>query len=91
MSTTTAKIAWQAIYHRNGVGNNNRNFSDDLARVLNTKWPNVSEKPIGKKMVMDCSSAGIGAERRSNALNQILYPLPFSLCLLPYIPVIPTV
>jgi hypothetical protein len=73
MSTTTAKVAWQmtksaqlsffdnlhykAIYHRNGVGNNNTNFSDNLARVLNTKWPNVSETkfttPIGRKMVMD--------------------------------------
>src|SRR5688500_10407134 len=59
MSTTTAKISWQmtksaqlsyfdnlhykGVYHRNGVGNNNTNFSDNLARTLNTKWPNVQQ------------------------------------------------
>ncbi len=73
MSTTTGKVAWQVtknaqlsffdnlhykgIYHRNGVGNNNTNFSDNLARTLNTKWPNVSETkfttPVGTKMVVD--------------------------------------
>jgi hypothetical protein len=84
MSTTTAKIAWQmtksaqlsyfdnlhykGVYHRNGVGNNNTNFSDNLARVLNTKWPNVQQvkftTPYRSSMVVDLSYARLRDDDR---------------------------
>ena len=84
MSTTTAKISWQmtksaqlsyfdnlhykGVYHRNGVGNNNTNFSDNLARTLNTKWPNVQQvkftTPWRSSFVIDLAYAQ-AARRRS--------------------------
>ena len=84
MSTTTAKISWQmtksaqlsyfdnlhykGVYHRNGVGNNNTNFSDNLARTLNTKWPNVQQvkftTPYRSNFVIDVAYARLRDDDR---------------------------
>ena len=84
MSTTTAKISWQmtksaqlsyfdnlhykGVYHRNGVGNNNTNFSDNLARTLNTKWPNVQQvkftTPYRSSFVIDLAYARLRDDDR---------------------------
>jgi hypothetical protein len=84
MSTTTAKISWQmtksaqlsyfdnlhykGVYHRNGVGNNNTNFSDNLARTLNTKWPNVQQvkftTPYRSSFVIDVAYARLRDDDR---------------------------
>ena len=84
MSTTTAKISWQmtrsaqlsyfdnlhykGVYHRNGVGNNNTNFSDNLARTLNTKWPNVQQvkftTPYRSSLVIDVAYARLRDDDR---------------------------
>ena len=84
MSTTTAKISWQmtktaqlsyfdnlhykGVYHRNGVGNNNTNFSDNLARTLNTKWPNVQQvkftTPYRSSFVFDVAYARLRDDDR---------------------------
>lgn len=84
MSTTTAKISWQmtrsaqlsyfdnlhykGVYHRNGVGNNNTNFSDNLARTLNTKWPNVQQvkftTPWRSSFVIDVAYARLRDDDR---------------------------
>jgi hypothetical protein len=84
MSTTTAKISWQmtksaqlsyfdnlhykGVYHRNGVGNNNTNFSDNLARTLNTKWPNVQQvkftTPWRSSFVIDIAYARLRDDDR---------------------------
>ncbi len=84
MSTTTAKISWQmtksaqlsyfdnlhykGVYHRNGVGNNNTNFSDNLARTLNTKWPNVQQlkftTPWRSSFVIDLAYARLRDDDR---------------------------
>ena len=83
MSTSTAKISWQmtksaqlsyfdnlhykGVYHRNGVGNNNTNFSDNLARTLNTKWPNVQQvkftTPWRSSFVIDLAYAQASRRR----------------------------
>ncbi len=84
MSTTTVKISWQmtksaqlsyfdnlhykGVYHRNGVGNNNTNFSDNLARTLNTKWPNVQQvkftTPWRSSFVIDVAYARLRDDDR---------------------------
>ena len=84
MSTTTAKISWQmtksaqlsyfdnlhykGVYHRNGVGNNNTNFSDNLASTLNTKWPNVQQvkftTPYRSSFVIDVAYARLRDDDR---------------------------
>ena len=84
MSTTTVKISWQmtksaqlsyfdnlhykGVYHRNGVGNNNTNFSDNLARTLNTKWPNVQQvkftTPWRSNFVIDLAYARLRDDDR---------------------------
>ena len=84
MSTSTAKISWQmtksaqlsyfdnlhykGVYHRNGVGNNNTNFSDNLARTLNTKWPNVQQvkftTPYRSSFVIDLAYARLRDDDR---------------------------
>jgi hypothetical protein len=84
MSTTTVKISWQmtksaqlsyfdnlhykGVYHRNGVGNNNTNFSDNLARTLNTKWPNVQQvkftTPYRSSFVFDVAYARLRDDDR---------------------------
>ena len=56
------------MYHRNGVGNNNTNFSDNLARTLNTKWPNVQQvkftTPWRSSFVIDLAYARLRDDDR---------------------------
>ena len=56
------------MYHRNGVGNNNTNFSDNLARTLNTKWPNVQQvkftTPYRSSFVIDVAYARLRDDDR---------------------------